>query len=64
MDGVYHSHDIDGELAGCCLACTSTIVVMGRETGSFRWPALAFGYMLTLAYGASFVTYQAASAVF
>ena len=25
------------------LQCTSTIVVMARETGSWKWPALAFG---------------------
>ena len=45
------------------LQCTSTIVVMARETGSWRWPALAFTYMLVLAYGASFVTYRVASAL-
>ena len=39
------------------LQCTSTIAVMGRETGSWRWPALAFGYMLVLAYSGSFLTY-------
>jgi len=43
------------------LQCTSTVVVMARETGSWRWPALAFGYMLALAWTASFVTYQVAS---
>ncbi len=42
------------------LQCTSTIVVMARETGSWRWPALAFGYMLALAWTASFATYRAA----
>ena len=31
------------------LQCTSTIVVMARETDSWRWPAFAFGYMLALA---------------
>jgi len=46
------------------LQCTSTIVVMARETGSWRWPAFAFSYMLGLAYGASFVTYRVASAYF
>ena len=43
------------------LQCTSTIVVMARETGSWRWPALAFSYMLALAYVGSFVTYRIAS---
>jgi ferrous iron transport protein B len=42
------------------LQCTSTIVVMARETGSWRWPALAFTYMFALAYGASFLTYRLA----
>ena len=40
------------------LQCTSTIVVMARETGSWRWPALAFSYMLGLAWLASFATFQ------
>ncbi|GBD27593.1 Fe(2+) transporter FeoB [bacterium HR30] len=45
------------------LQCTSTMVVMARETGSWRWPAFAFGYMLALAWSASFVTYHAATAL-
>jgi ferrous iron transport protein B len=45
------------------LQCTSTIVVMYRETGGLRWPAFAFGYMLLLAYAGSFVTYRVASAL-
>jgi len=45
------------------LQCTSTIVVMARETGSWKWPALAFSYMLGLAYLASFVTYHASRAL-
>jgi ferrous iron transport protein B len=45
------------------LQCTSTIVVMARETGSWRWPALAFVYMLTLAWAGSFVTYRTATAL-
>ena len=40
------------------LQCTSTVVVMARETGSWRWPALALGYTFGLAYGASFLTYR------
>jgi ferrous iron transport protein B len=45
------------------LQCTSTVVVMARETGSWRWPALAFSYMLALAWTASFVTYHVARAL-
>ena len=44
------------------LQCSSTIVVMWRETGSWRWPAFAFSYMLAIAYGASFVTFRLATA--
>ena len=44
------------------LQCASTLVVMARESGSWGWPALAFGYMLALAYGASFITYRIAGA--
>jgi ferrous iron transport protein B len=40
------------------LQCTSTMVVMARETGSWAWPALAFSYMLGLAWVASFITFQ------
>jgi ferrous iron transport protein B len=33
-----------------CCQCASTLMVMWRETRSWRWPALAFGYMTALAY--------------
>lgn len=42
------------------LQCTSTIAVMARETGSWKWPAFAFSYMLGLAYASAFVTYRLA----
>jgi ferrous iron transport protein B len=42
--------------------CASTLAVIRRETGSWKWMALTFGYMLTLAYLASFLTYQIARA--
>jgi ferrous iron transport protein B len=41
----------------------STLAIMRRETNSWRWPAFAFGYMLVLAYGASFVTYRVVGAL-
>jgi ferrous iron transport protein B len=44
------------------LQCTSTIVVMAKETGSWKWPVFAFSYMLGLAYVASFITYRVATA--
>ena len=44
------------------LQCVSTLAVMRRETNSWRWPVFAFVYMFALAWFASFVTYQTASA--
>ena len=43
--------------------CASTLAVIKRETGSWRWMAVTFGYMLSLAYIASFITYQIAVAL-
>lgn len=40
--------------------CASTLAVIRRETGGWKWMWVAFGYMLALAYAASFVTYQTA----
>jgi ferrous iron transport protein B len=45
------------------LQCTSTIAVMARETGTWRWPAFAFSYMLALAWLGSFVTYHVSRAL-
>lgn len=44
------------------LQCMSTMAVMRRETNSWRWPAFAFGYLLVLAYSASFVTHRVVDA--
>lgn len=40
--------------------CMSTLAVCRRETGSWKWPAVMFIYMTSMAYAASFVTYQLA----
>ena len=40
------------------LQCMSTLATIRRETNSWRWPTFAFGYLLALAYGASFITYR------
>ena len=37
------------------LQCMSTVAVMRRETAGWKWPALQFGYMLTLAYLGAFL---------
>ncbi|MEU7383514.1 ferrous iron transporter B [Streptomyces sp. NPDC042207] len=39
------------------LQCMSTVGVMRRETGSWRWPAVAFGYMFVLAWTMAFLTH-------
>lgn len=41
------------------LQCMSTIGVMRRETGTWRWPAIAFGYMFVLAWTASWLVHCA-----
>ncbi|WP_407178949.1 ferrous iron transporter B [Bradyrhizobium sp. STM 3562] len=43
--------------------CASTLAVIRRETGSWKWMALTFAYMLALAYAASFATYNIALAL-
>jgi ferrous iron transport protein B len=45
------------------LQCASTLATMRRETNSWRWPAFAFGYLLALAYAASFVTHRVVGAL-
>jgi ferrous iron transport protein B len=40
------------------LQCMSTVAVMRRETNGWKWPALQFFYMLTLAYVGAFVAYR------
>ena len=43
--------------------CASTLAVIRRETGSWRWMAITFTYMLALAYIAAFATYHVAVAL-
>ena len=43
--------------------CASTLAVIRRETGSWKWMALTFAYMLALAYLASLATYNVAVAL-
>lgn len=39
------------------MQCVSTLAVTYRETSSWRWPAIQFGYMTAMAYVASIITY-------
>jgi ferrous iron transport protein B len=41
-----------------CAQCVSTLLVMKRETNSWRWPVFSFVYMTTLAYLGALLTYQ------
>ena len=43
--------------------CASTLAVIRRETGSWKWMAITFAYMLALAYAASLATYNVAYAL-
>lgn len=44
-----------------CCQCASTLVVIRRETNSWRWPAFTFAYMTILAYLGALITYQIGS---
>jgi ferrous iron transport protein B len=41
-----------------CCQCASTLAVIRRETGSWRWPLFTFGYMTALAYLGALVVFQ------
>ncbi len=41
-----------------CCQCASTLAVIRRETGSWRWPLFTFTYMTVLAYIAALLVYQ------
>ncbi len=43
--------------------CLSTLVVVKRETNSWRYPIIMAGYLFALAYLAAFVTFRVASAL-
>lgn len=43
--------------------CASTLAVIKRETGSWKWMWITFGYMLALAYLAAFATFHIARAL-
>jgi ferrous iron transport protein B len=43
--------------------CASTLAMIRRETASWKWMFVTFGYMLALAYAAAFLTYNVAAAL-
>jgi ferrous iron transport protein B len=44
-----------------CCQCASTLVVIRRETNSWRWPIFTFTYMTVLAYLGALLVYQLGS---
>ena len=40
------------------MQCMSTVAVVRRETGGWKWPIAQFAYMLALAYGTGFAAYR------
>jgi ferrous iron transport protein B len=46
-----------------CAQCASTLVVIGKETGSWFWPVVTFSYMTGLAWLGAFLTYQGGTAL-
>ena len=40
------------------LQCVSTVAVVRRETNSWKWPIFQWAYMLVLAWGLGFITFQ------
>lgn len=45
------------------LQCVSTLAIIRRETHSWKWPAIAFGYMFVVAWLAAFATRHIAMAL-
>jgi ferrous iron transport protein B len=46
------------------MQCASTIAVVRRETGGWRWPAIQFAWMTLLAYAGAFVANRLVTAFF
>jgi ferrous iron transport protein B len=46
-----------------CAQCASTLVIIGKETGSWVWPVVTFTYMTALAWLAACATFQFGTAL-
>ena len=40
------------------MQCMSTVAIVRRETGGWKWPTIQFAYMLALAYSTGFAAYR------
>ncbi len=47
-----------------CAQCAATLMVIRRETNSWRWPIFAFVYMTALAYVGALITFQVTNRFF
>jgi ferrous iron transport protein B len=45
------------------MQCMSTLAVVRRETGGWKWPVLQFAYMTALAYGCAFIANRVVTAL-
>jgi ferrous iron transport protein B len=46
------------------MQCFSTLAVVRRETGGWKWPAFQFSYMLALAYAGSWIAFHLSTYLF
>jgi ferrous iron transport protein B len=69
-EGLQHAIHQDLSTAGAialliffayAMQCFSTLAVVKRETGGWKWPVFQFSYMLALAYAGSWVAFHIAS---
>jgi ferrous iron transport protein B len=61
--GLHHDLTFGGAVAllvffAFAMQCISTIAVVRRETGGWKWPAIQFAYMTMLAYISAFVVFH------
>ena len=66
QQAIHHDLNAAGAVAlliffAFAMQCFSTIAIVKRETGGWKWPIFQFSYMLVLAYAGSFVAYQIGS---
>ena len=60
---IHHDLSVGGAVAllvffAFALQCFSTLAVVKRETGGWKWPAFQFSYMLALAYSGSWLAFH------
>jgi ferrous iron transport protein B len=63
QQAVHHDLSTAGAVAllvffAFAMQCFSTLAVVKRETGGWKWPAFQFSYMLALAYSGSWVAFH------